>query len=163
MEGVTSSEEGKESSSERYDQDTAIAWAGILMDSVRNYRELANANVDDVLPKFSDRHPGGVPSSDTVEKWIDAAQSRSLEEIMLEILDGDQDALELLRDHARSSCPRDLSNWRSAPGLLLDAISRGGAEGGDNSKTWERSDVVRWIRRAKVALGVCTWLELFTT
>mmetsp|Transcript_6790 Transcript_6790/g.11050 ORF Transcript_6790/g.11050 Transcript_6790/m.11050 type:complete len:83 (+) Transcript_6790:1-249(+) len=82
---------------------------------------------------------------------------------MLEILDGDQDALELLRDHARSSCPRDLSNWRSASGLLLDAISRGGAEGGDNSKTWERSDVVRWIRRAKVALGVCTWLELFTT
>ena len=41
---------------------------------------------------------------------------------MLEILDGDQDALESLRENARSCTPRDLAFWKSAPGMLLDAV-----------------------------------------
>ena len=158
MEGASSKEEG--SSSENYDEDTAKVWAGTLLDSVRNWRELANSNPEYILSKLKPTDENShVPASDTIDKWIDAAQARAMEEIMLEIVDGDQDALELLQEKALSSSPRDLSNWHSAPGMLLDAIS--GTE--MSSEKWEKSDVMRWIGRAKTALGVCTWLEFFTT
>jgi len=158
MEGASS--EGDDSSRENFDEETAKAWAGTLLGSVRNWRELANSNPEYILSKLkpTDENPH-VPATDTIDKWIDAAQARAMEEIMLEILDGDQDALELLQEKALSSSPRDLSNWHSAPGMLLDAIS--GTE--VSSEKWEKSDVVRWIHRAKTALGVCTWLEFFTT
>ncbi len=55
--------------------------------------------------------------------YIDALHARTLEEIMLEILDGNQDALELLQDNARSCTPRDLTILKSAPGMLLDAMT----------------------------------------
>jgi hypothetical protein len=141
-----------------YDEDTAKAWAGILLDSVRNWRVLANSDAELILFLLTDKSPN-LPSSETIEKWIDAAQSRAMEEIMLEILDGDQDALEVLVDKARSGSPRELKYWETQPGMLLDLIS--GSE--ETTKKWEKLDVMRWISRAKIALGACPWLELYTT
>merc|ERR1712086_588458 len=146
----------------KYDQEAAKDWAGTLLDSVRNWRELANCTSEYIVSKLKqDTHAKAcIPTSDTVQNWIDHAQARSLEEIMLEIVDGDQDALELLQQKAKSSSPRDLSNWHSAPGMLLDVLVSGIEE---PCERWGTADVMRWIGRAKTALGVCAWLELFTS
>ena len=152
----------EDQTSKDYDEEAAKEWAGALLDNVRNWRELANCNAEYILSKLKQgAHTDAVvPTSDTVQKWIDYAQVQSLEEIMLEIFDCDQDALDLLHDKAKSSCPRDLSNWQSAPRMLIDVMVSG-MEG--PCKKWGTADAIRWTRRAKTALSVCTWLELFTT
>ena len=94
---------------------------------------------------------------------------------MLEILDGDQDALEVLVNEARSGTPKDLSHWRFAPRMLLDRIlccsttlsdavenSNDPAEEKCNRK-WEEGDVIRWICRAVSALHVCPWLDFYSS
>ena len=183
MEGLSSDEETIPH--ESYDKKTARVWASALLESgpdsttsqplsvltpsIRNWRELANAKADFVRSKLvtnsvSSRGKLPQPSLETIDKWIDAAQQRSMEEIMLEILDGDQDALDLLLNKARSGSPKDLSYWYSAPKLLLDAISistdnddhKGGSK-------WVEGDVIRWSSRAKIALRTCPWLDLYTT
>ena len=145
-------------SSGDYDEETAKAWSSCLLESIPNWRVLANSSVEQILSKL----PENRPSSEIVETWIDAAQERTHEEIMLEILDGDDDALELLTMKARSSCPRDLKRWQRAPALLLDAIQPENGETTGNKK-WTEANVVQWIGRAKKALATCTWLEEFTT
>ena len=97
---------------------------------------------------------------DTVERWIDAAQQRSLEEIMLEILDGDQDALDCLVNTAHSSTPKDLSFWVSSPEMLLDTLSKGND---GVACIWTVADVKRWTSRAKIALSTLPWLDLYST
>ncbi|KAL9190727.1 hypothetical protein ACHAXT_000433 [Thalassiosira profunda] len=136
--------------------EAAKVWAAALLFSVRNWRELANSNPKRVLSILDGGSSG--PTNEVVQKWIDAAQSRALAEIMLEILDNDQDALEALKEKAFSGCPKDLIKWQALPVMLLDAVSAG-----DTSGKWEESDVVRWITRAKTALGACPWLELYTS
>lgn len=97
-----------------YDGTTAKSWAVILLNNdVRNWREMANSEPERILSLLSDvsrspspHHP---PSRGAVEGWIEASRSRAMEEIMLDILDGDQDALESLQDNARSCTPRDFS------------------------------------------------------
>ena len=186
MEGSVTSE-GRESSmaggGNSYDETIARSWAGILLDNaVRNWREMANISdperILSLLLSSDERSPPPprLPSCDAIEKWIDASRTRSLEEIMLEILDGDQDALESLRDDARSCTPRDLTFWKSAPGMLLDAMTTSppppppddGASSVPSSITpderrWEKADAMRWIHRALIAMGACTWLGEYTT
>ena len=144
--------------SEQYDEDTAKTWSGILLDNIQNWRVLANCNTDDIISKLTGKDCPQ-PSSDIVQEWIDAAQVHTMEEIMLEILGGDQDALDLLQDKAKSCSPRDLVQWRDAPGMLADTLS----SADETSSNWKRSDVMRWISRAEIALGVCTWLEDYTS
>jgi hypothetical protein len=179
MEGSSSIELGESSNANgtSYDETTARFWAGILLDkdAVRNWREMANSEPKLILSLLSldesahlpRRRP---PSCDAVEKWIDASRSRALEEIMLEILDGDQDALESLQENARSCTPRDLTYWKSAPSMLLDAMmssppptDEASTSSSSPERRWEKSDAIRWIKRAGIALGECTWLELYTS
>ena len=98
--------------------------------------------------------------ADTVERWIEVAQQRSIEEIMLEILDGDQDALDSLMNKAHSSTPKDLSFWHASPGMLLDTLSR---SDDDVDCTWDETDVKRWANRAKISLSTLPWLDLYLT
>jgi hypothetical protein len=191
MEGSFTSGEGRESSSiagggNSYDEATARSWAVILLDNaVRNWREMANISdperILSLLPSSDEeRSPPSrrrLPSCDVIGGWIDASRTRSLEEIMLDILDGDQDALESLRENARSCTPRDLTFWKSAPGMLLDAVMtppppRRPPDGGasvlpsitpDERRRWEKADAMRWIRRAGIAMGACPWLGEYTT
>ncbi len=136
------------------------SWAGILVKSVRNWRELANSNQEYIISLYPTEAISPRPSHDAIEVWIAAARVRSMEEIMLDILDGDHDAMESLLEKARSSTPRDLFFWRTAPGMLLNTIS---CTAEDSSTKWTKSDVRRWIARAKTALGICPWLEMYTT
>ena len=143
--------------SETYDDNDAKVWAAALVDNVRNWRGLANADGEVVLSQVNNNDSLQL---ETIERWIEAAQQRSMEEIMLEILDGDQDALDALQDKAHSSTPKDLSFWYTSPGLLLDTLSKGE----DNeSCTWSETDVKRWASRAKTALNTLSWLNLYVT
>lgn len=139
----------------------AQSLAGVLLKTVRNWRELANSNADYLYSLFADDTISPRPSHDNIEQWITSARVRSMDEIMLDILDGDQDALELLRGKAHSGTPRELLFWKSAPGMLLNTISNSSEE--SSATKWTKSDVRRWIARGKTAMGVCTWLEMYTT
>eukprot|EP00574_Skeletonema_japonicum_P004624 CAMPEP_0201723732 /NCGR_PEP_ID=MMETSP0593-20130828/7667_1 /ASSEMBLY_ACC=CAM_ASM_000672 /TAXON_ID=267983 /ORGANISM="Skeletonema japonicum, Strain CCMP2506" /LENGTH=480 /DNA_ID=CAMNT_0048214863 /DNA_START=6 /DNA_END=1448 /DNA_ORIENTATION=- len=146
--------EAKESDS--YDDNDAKAWAADLVDNVRNWRGLANADGEVVLAQLNNHNV----QVDTVERWIEAAQQRSIEEIMLEILDGDQDALDCLMNKAHSSTPKDLSFWYASPGMLLDTLSK---DNDDGPCIWTEADVKRWAGRAKTALSTLPWLDLYLT
>ena len=147
--------EGKES--ESYGDNDAKAWASALVDNVRNWRGLANAESEVVLAQLDNNDN---LQADTVERWIEVAQQRSIEEIMLEILDGDQDALDSLMNKAHSSTPKDLSFWHASPGMLVDTLSR---SDDDVDCTWDETDVKRWANRAKISLSTLPWLDLYLT
>ena len=145
-----------EGSGEGYDDDMAKAWATILVDSVQNWRVLANSD-SEYIKSILSKKDCPTTTVEIIQGWIDAAQGRALEEIMLEILDGDQDALDVLQDKAKSSSPRDLVFWKVRPEILADTLSS------ETSKNWTLTDVKKWIKRAETALGICTWLEQYTS
>jgi hypothetical protein len=120
----------------------------------KNWRQLANVNAEALsLQLHRECHESQIPSPsiDTLQNWINAAQLRSLEEIMLTILDSDERAFHLLEEKAHSCNPWDLSQWSSYPELLWETL--------DCEEWYSVKDVGRWIDRAKIALGVCVWLE----
>eukprot|EP00956_Cyclotella_meneghiniana_P001552 scaffold1758_cov40-Cyclotella_meneghiniana.AAC.1 len=137
-------------------EEAANNYASLIMSPeqpcCRNWRELANANLDALTAKFTISATRLDP--EIILSWIDAAQERSLEEIMLEILDSDQDAFELLSEKANSANPWDLWQWSSYPQLLLDSFE---------STVYSVDDVTRWISRAHIALQTCAWLENYST
>ncbi|EED95543.1 predicted protein [Thalassiosira pseudonana CCMP1335] len=156
-------EPGEEDEATNLSEDAAKRYATLLMSEsseprIRNYRELANVTSEDVMTKLvpsgGQQSNANLPTFDTLQQWIDAAQRRSLDEIMLEILDGDQDALELLIEKASTSSPRDVVNWEASPGLLSEAVG---------SSKYEEEDAMRWIRRSCIALQEFTWLEEYST
>lgn len=137
-------------------EEVANNYASLIMSSeqpcCRNWRELANADLDALTAKFTANTTRLDP--EFILSWIDAAQERSIEEIMLEILDSDQDAFELLSEKANSANPWDLYQWQSYPQLLLDSLE---------STAYSVNDATRWISRANTALQTCAWLEDYST
>ncbi|KAL7488265.1 hypothetical protein ACHAW6_013837 [Cyclotella cf. meneghiniana] len=162
IECILESRNNVDSLSHRCSEEMARTYSSIMMSKseqpcCRNLRELADTNpeaLNSKLTKQCKQLKKQPPSLNTINDWIDKAQQQSLEEIMLEILDGDEEVLELLREKAHSSSPRDLMHWQSFPKMLLETM-----------ECWHYSeqDVLRWISRARVALRLCSWLELFTT
>ena len=147
--------ECKPEEGDTYNEEAAGRWAGLLIKSdVRNWREMANSDPQYVYSLIGNCSVAKI-LQETVEQWVDAARIRSLEEIMLDILDSDQDALEALQDKARSCSPRDLMLWKSAPAMLIEAVSP------PDERRWEEADAVRWISRAKIALSTCPWLNYY--
>jgi len=145
--------ECKPEEGDTYNEEAAGRWAGLLIKSdVRNWREMANSDPEYIYSLIGNCSVTKI-LQETVEQWVDAARIRSLEEIMLDILDSDQDALGALQDKARSCSPRDLMLWKSAPAMLIDAVSL------PDERRWEEADAVRWISRAKIALSTCPWLK----
>mmetsp|Transcript_28798 Transcript_28798/g.58696 ORF Transcript_28798/g.58696 Transcript_28798/m.58696 type:complete len:773 (+) Transcript_28798:91-2409(+) len=180
MDGLTTGD-GK-SKPETYGEEEAKIWAVqlqqlepnstnhpplLISTPIRNWRELANSHPHDVSKIISSRKSvsdPSLPSIETIEKWIDSAQQRSVEEIMLEILDSDQDALDALLEKAKSGCPKDLSYWRAVPKSLLDTIiGTSQFDHSTNNHGWTERDVQRWTQRAEKALQTCPWLDLYTT
>lgn len=152
--------------------------------SIRNWRELAN--VDDACYVFmrlryllrkqeerrivrdlvqgidyaSSYHDVAV-SLMAVSSWIDYAQLQSLDEIMVEICDGDTEAVETLRDEANSGTPKDLALWQSIPGLLRERFPK---SDGPTVKTQPDITTIQvWCDRARKAVEQLEWLDLYTT
>ena len=124
---------------------------------IHNWRELANENASQLHCKL---HPancccsGSCLSEAEVESWIDQAQERSVDEIMLEIVDGRHDVLERLISHACTGTPKDLYNWRAIPHMLSQKLAMDDVG---------QLELQTWCARAGIALSTCEWLEWFAT
>ena len=75
---------------------------------------------------------------------------------MLEILDGDQDAFEILHEEGRSGTPKDLSLWTQIPSMLLDEVPL-------LKEKYHTKDVMKWTERAKTSLETLEWLKWHST
>jgi hypothetical protein len=102
-----------------------------------NWRELANTAMGatemyqqlmELLPKHEThpQHNENTPvvpvSTQAIEMWIEFAQLQSMEEIMVEICDGNVAGVEVLRDAMRSGTPNDLATWGSIVRTLQDQL-----------------------------------------
>jgi len=121
----------------------------LLEAGIHNWRELANANADDLACRM------GTVDASTLEQWIDYAQQESVEEIVVEVCDNRVDVVQILREEARSGTPKDLANWRHMPDLLLDSAHS--LEG----VTVE--DVATWCQRSYALLQEYEWLTWYAT
>jgi hypothetical protein len=140
------------------------AWTAALMNqcSVHNWRELAN--IPDG-PSIASSIRGATPDRDRptasdIDGWIESARGRSVEEIALEIVDGNEEAYVALRDAASAGTPKDLFAWRAMTGMLLEEMQ--GFEG-TNVEDVTEADLKRWCTRAGIALNQADWLIWYAT
>ena len=82
------------------------------------------------------------------------ASIQVLKLISLEILDGDQDALDVLRE-AKADNPMDLASFGNEQTLLVQHAKFYHVQ-------WELTKVIKWIVRAEMALDNCAWLKEWT-
>ena len=127
-----------------------VEWA-----SVHNWRELANQNPAELYSCMhaKDRNVDLVD----VEKWVEHARLESIEEIIVEICDGNPAHVETLRDAARTGTPKDLAIWREMPDLLLEEL---GEAAGDSLSL---DDLTRFCDRSHRALEQFEWLTWYAT
>ena len=125
---------------------------------IRNLRELANASPTTVASALNIDDEGA-------RSVVVAAQEMALDELMLEILDGDNDALDTLR-LVRSGTVQDLCSWAGVEFLLVGEVNkledRGEAITGFGLV---EADVIRWCSRAKMCVNAeeLSWLEMWVT
>lgn len=141
-------------SNEKFTDDDMTKVADIMIKelSIRNWRELANAKVAFVKNCLVSHN---IEMSDEVlEAAISSAQLKSLDEIMLEIIDSNQDLYEVL--HAMNSAtPHDLSLWSDASSLIIEEAP--------SKLNVSESDLKKYCTRALKALKSLEWLELYKT
>jgi hypothetical protein len=178
------------SSNPVYHLDVVVA---LLCDSLQlhNWRELANVQDGATLSeqilaalesKSSDRpeHDNGAAdrprtfgepntstvsiSADAVSAWIEYAQQQSLEEIIVEICDGQAESVDLLHQAAKSGTPRDLAAWQSIAQLLHQCLVDYVASSGTTEYTVPNVAILQvWCDRAQQALEQLDWLGDFVT
>ena len=141
-------------SNEKFTDDDMLKVADIMIKelSIRNWRELANANVAYVRNRLASHNIA--MSDEVLEAAISSAQLKSLDEIMLEIIDSNQDLYEVL--HAMNSAtPHDLSLWSDASFLIIEEAP--------SKVNVSESDLKKYCTRALKALKSLEWLELYKT
>ncbi len=124
--------------------------------SINNWRMLADADIKNISAKMSlsISHINEV----FVAKIVTAAQQRSMEEIMLEIVNGNEDIYQILREEASSATPKDLSLWKMIPTVLLEEVPLLLSE----YKVSEQQ-IIDWCHGAEIAIETYEWLSEFST
>ena len=139
---------------------------------IHNWRELANANSASIaseltLSSTSLRLPPNtsIISIASIEQWIEEAQNRSIDEIMMEVLDHREDVVIALRDLAQCGTPKDLMLWEAIPGVLLDVLVTAEACSGVSASLslLEEEDLRRYCVRARCVVEELGWLSWFVT
>jgi len=125
---------------------------------MENWRMLANAQVDDLCITHLQKVIQDV-DKEFLDEIINGAQVRSIDEIMLEILDGNEDIYDVLRNDAASSTPLDLTLWYFMPEVLLEEVS---ALNNGELKVTTR-EITKWCDRAKQVVESLSWLEKYAT
>ena len=115
---------------------------------IHNWRELANVTDPRVLEEKL-----GIPI-DNIQQWIAKAQYESVDEIMVEVCDGNIEAVRALTEHARTGTPKELATWRSIPDLLYQQIGSG---------VVDKTQLATWCRRAHQVLQELVWLGYYQT
>mmetsp|Transcript_22217 Transcript_22217/g.31829 ORF Transcript_22217/g.31829 Transcript_22217/m.31829 type:complete len:247 (-) Transcript_22217:109-849(-) len=124
---------------------------------IRNWRELANSDATTLYQTFLTMNKHQLATEKDFESWIDHAQEKSVFEIMMSILDGDEDIFIVLRDLLKSGTPKDLVMWVSIPNVSVQEINiRASIAIGEPL-------VKKWCHRAQIALNTYKWLDLYIT
>jgi hypothetical protein len=137
-------------------------WISQLMKEhqIRNWRELANVSEEklgNLLSKLE------VPMAN-LRLWVDHAQNESVSEIIVEICDGNIEAVETLTEFARSGTPKDLAGWRSIPDLLLEQLKERQLQKTNEIPPWmELGTISTWCDRAHGVLQKHEWLHWYAT
>jgi hypothetical protein len=144
-------------------------WITLLMKqhNIKNWRELANIKHVGVISEKL-----GVAEQQLVD-WIDHAQSESISEIMVEICDGNIEAVEILTEKLKSGTPKDLAGWRSIPDLLLEQLQQlpenvnetnNTGKNDESHQSWmELATISKWCDRAHRALQDYEWINWYAT
>ena len=120
---------------------------------IHNWRELANVEDTNKIVTLLNNEI----SSEKVQKWIDHAQDESVDEIVVEICDGNTEHVERLTEKARTGTPKDLAAWRCIPESLLEQL------GSDASDTITVDQLAKWTNRAHRLLQEFEWLNWYAT
>jgi hypothetical protein len=120
-------------------------------------------------PQHTDNTPVVPVSTPAIQMWIEFAQLQSMEEIMVEIYDGNVAVVEILRDAMRSGIPNDLATWGSIVRTLQDQLMIAAADDDANMETKIDTtmchilNLQRWYLRARVAVEQLEWLSSYAT
>jgi hypothetical protein len=95
--------------------------------------------------------------TDNVQQWIDKAQDESVSEIMVEICDGNVDAVQILTEKANTGTPKDLAGWRCIPELLHEQT------GSPTTTSIDKTQLATWCQRAHGVLQGWEWLSWYAT
>ena len=161
----------------------------LIQSSIRNWRELANVESATILaqqlltagtltPPITIGMEVAVPM---VQEWIERSQQESVEEIIVEVCDGNLAAVELLRDEAQTGTPQDLAQWRFIVPELHSLLrerrqQRRQVETGMDQATTNNnpnhhhvpelpslSDLEKWCHQAHQAIDQFPWLKQIVT
>ena len=135
---------------------------------IYNWRQLANASVSTVVQQLYATN--GAEDDDVdhnanrtrVESWIVRAQQESVDEIIVEICDGNVAAVTMLGKYAQSGTPRDLANWHPIV-HELETILRQGADKELGNNVPKSVLLKKWCEQAQWAMEQFPWLAAFTT
>ena len=124
-------------------------WISQLMKehNIHNWRELALVTDTDLKTLASKLD---VPEAN-LRLWIDKAQSEAVSEIIVEICDGNINAVEIMTKLARSGTPKDLAGWRSIPDLLLEQLK----EKSNTLQQQEQQEATAWMDLGTIS----TWCD----
>jgi hypothetical protein len=134
---------------------------------IPNWRILANANAAALAATL-------LLPVDTVTAWMVRAQQESVEEIIVEVCQGNVDAVELLRIAARSGTPKDLAAWRWIVDTLHEELvnyqkqqqqqqQQGDEEQEETIEVPNAGTLQLWCDRAQLALEQIEWLNWYAT
>lgn len=118
---------------------------------IHNWRELANVTDPTRLTSVLDD-----VSIDQISKWIEKAQGESVDEIMVEICDGEVEHVQALTTKARTGTPKDLAGWRLIPEMLQDNLK-------DEGTKPTLTQLTSWSQRAHRLLQEYEWLNWYAT
>jgi hypothetical protein len=128
---------------------TTITVDQLLQLHINNWRMLANCTSSHLSERMQ------IPEM-TIDLWLDHAQQESIDEIMVEICDGNVDAVEALREEAKSGTPKDMANWRMIPDMLLAATP-------SLVNAVSVPTVAEWCRRSHELLQQYSWMNWYAT
>ena len=131
--------------------------------TIRNWRELANGNATLIQNQLEMQIRDIQISTENIESWIDSAQRRSIDEIMIDICDDKTDVVFALCEKVNVGTPKDLALWEPITDLLLEEIHK---QMNDNEKLTlniNEENVKLWCRRSKSLLKTIDWLNWYAT
>lgn len=156
----------KSSMHEKFTSNNVALFASLLLEkcTIRNWRELANAQAESLYSTLK-RIEFSAPELTVadVDSWIDYAQERSIEEIMYEICDNDDDAIELLEQAANSGTPKDLSCWSLIVPTLHKELEDFIKQDSRSIHVPTRDQLKKWCQKSEIVLNQLDWLNFYTT
>ena len=142
--------------------DTDIVVNKLIEQNIRNWRELANMDSEklaELLKSIYLRPTLREKISLFTDQWIEQAQIRSIDEIMMEIVDFREDMVNTLQN-IKVGTPKDLRLWEDIPTLLVENITATG-----DAKDVSEGDAKRWCSRSRyiMQLEEMQWLDWFAS